>query len=72
MFTVLMIMRSVAYFTYTLLDCLILYTFLRLSNKVEGQRVAQIKQTLSNSIRQEDISDEEEERLRFLRRHTEY
>ena len=67
-----MIMSSVAYFTYTLLDCLILNTFLRLSNKVEGQRVAQIKQTLSNSIRQEDISDEEEERLRFLRRHTEY
>ena len=45
---------------------------LRLSNKIEGQRVAQIKQTLSESLSRECGDDEAADRLRFERRHTEY
>ena len=57
------------------LDCLILCTFLRLSNDIGADKVDQISQSLSDSFsskRTKYQEDEVTERQRFERRQKEY
>ena len=63
---------------YITLDCVILVTFLRLSNEIKEEMAIKISKELAESMRQSDMSirfesdDEREERMRFERRHIEY
>ena len=61
--------------SFTVLDCLILYTLLRMSNSVEQKYADKISQELTKTFSnqgRDKHSSEEMERMRFERRHTEY
>ena len=59
--------------TYATLDCVIFFTFLRLSNKIEDESVQQIKQSLLGSLySNSDVDEEAQDRIRFERRLKEY
>ena len=68
--------RLVKYFFVLIIDCLILYTFLLLSNKAEEEKMALIKKSMKNSNDAEGRfiieEDDEDERLRFKRKNEEY
>ena len=58
-----------------MIDCLTLYTYLLLSNKIKKEKIALIADSFGRSYQQETSVKEEEDdeqRVRFLRRHKEY
>ena len=58
-----------------IIDFLILYTYLLLSNKIKAKKIALIADSLKRSYRLENSEIEEEDdeqRVKFLRRHKEY
>ena len=70
---IMMVSKTLNWIFVTGIDCLVLYTILRLSNRVDEDRAAKITQSLRDSFRvKSQHNNELEERLRFQKRLSEY